>query len=150
MAVIDDPKSKRKSVNDFLESLTLPEDKTLPLIMEIFFDGDRNDPLRRGVTQPLWRILLWETESGEREIDPDSEYHEPLNGEPMHFVQAELVARRIAVSMRKNKWTVYKAPIIPAYVVVDKHTQNGHPEKEFKISGGAKSWEEKESYNLEY
>jgi len=116
--------------------------KSDAVIVELFFDGDRNEFEKPSTRSSLWRILVWKTEVGEDEIDPDAPYLDARPGQKFSFTDGHREAHEIARALR-TKSIVYFNKIVPASAVLDKKTELGHAEpRRHRVNGEAgEEWE---------
>lgn len=89
------------------------------LIVELFFDGDRNDPKRNPhIRVPLWRVIVWKSKQGECEIDPDADFYDAFPGESFSYTEGERKARDVIRDL-KRRCVVRFEEIVPASKVID-------------------------------
>jgi len=112
------------------------------VIIEVFFDADRNDDASDvSVRSKKWRILVWKTVVGDKEIDPDAEYYDAFPGVVMSYTEAEGKARDLASEM-PNRVVVYLHPIIAAKNVLDLDSRANQSSIEHRFTGAVEElWE---------
>jgi len=117
-------------------------------IVELFFDGDRNEEIVPGVRSKLWRILVWDTEPGISEIDPDAQYSDACPGQTFSYSVGRDKARALIKELR-SETTVYFAEVIPAVSVIDKPPKFDHRgtgSVKYRGSTGDE-WQQRADYN---
>lgn len=118
------------------------------VIIEVFFDADRNDHLNMVTPRAKkWRILVWNTAVGNKEINPDAEYYDAFPGESMSYSEADGKARNLASEMAVKK-LVYLHPVIAARNVLDLDSAANQSSHEHKYTGSSEDlWEPNRDFN---
>lgn len=91
-------------------------------IVELFFDGDRNE-IGQGPQDRRWRIIVWDAVVGNRDIDPDAPFFDARPGKEFSRTEGTLIAREVAKELA-SEYTVYVSDVIPASKVVDTKEDN--------------------------
>lgn len=120
------------------------------VIVELFFDGDRNETEPGTARNPLWRILVWRTAVGDKEINPDAPYLDARPGKTYSFTDGHREAKAIARELR-GEAIVYFSEVIPASHILDMRgglNDSGPIEHKFIGETGGAEWEPSHDFNL--
>lgn len=123
-----------------MKRIPLDDEEREEVIVELFFDGDRNDPERNPhVRVPLWRVIVWKSEQGESEIDPDADFYDAFPGESFSYTEGERRAREVIRDL-KRRCVVRFEEIIPASKVIDAKPDSSQSRiKAYRLAGEAES-----------
>ena len=129
---------------------TQPRNPDREHIIELFFDADRNELELPSTKEPLWRVLVWESRAGEKEINPDADYYEPNPGKTFTYTEGIEERKKIALMLKKDG-TVRFSKVVPAFKVIDKSKDPNTTYSKHRFHGCEREhWEQSQDFNLGY